>query len=99
MTAGGEMKDVIEAMVEAYKNTIKVSTDSQKDWDEGPMRAALSAALERGYRLVPVEPTIEMLADGNEPMAALELQHGIFISDGVPVDVYRAMIAASPEVK
>lgn len=94
------MKDMLEAMSAAFAGKAgwapwdaiqECATDGEsvmgrKEFRES-MRAALSAALERGYRLVPVEPTEDMID------AAI---HGSIASYS---DVYRAMIAASPEVK
>ena len=94
MTAGGEMKDVLEAMALSF--LLKYEGDGYGSSPEA-MRAALSAALERGYRLVPVEPTEEMIrsADPFRPHFGWS-ERAKFIGYK---EQWRAMIAASPEVK
>lgn len=96
MTAGGEMKDVIEAMWAAYADA-RLHRKEPAD----AMRAALSAALERGYRLVPVEPTDEMVARGGDGIDGhVDYdKDDLTISEEDALAAYRAMIAASPEVK
>lgn len=84
------MKDVIEAMaVEASKLHGMIGPGC--DWDyEQLIRAALSAALERGWKLSPIEPTDEMISAGEEASR---------FAIGAIAEIHRAMIAASPEVK
>ena len=95
------MKELIEAMAEAaaYKYG---AAGPCCDWDyEEIVRAALSAALERGYRLVPVEPTEEMVAKGGEGIDGnVDYDRDdLTISEEDALAAYRAMIAASPGVK
>lgn len=62
-------------------------------YDDEPEHSAIRAALltaPPGYVLVPVEPTPEMVA------SAREHHEG---SPYLPIGLYRAMIAAAPEVK
>ena len=61
------------------------------------IRAALAAAEREGWRLVPVEPTEDMKAAGE-----IEIDrdgYGTFLWPNEALDVYRAMLAASPEAK
>lgn len=80
------MKDVIEAMARSF--LVKYEGDGYGSSPEA-MRAALSAALERGWKLVPVEPTD----------AVLYAAHAWLRSWADASAAYRAMIAASPGVK
>lgn len=84
------MKDVIEAMQQAVAGAhAREGHGIGRSTCEAIVRAALSAALERGYRLVPVEPSEEMFSAGDQ---ADEEACSV-------ATIYRAMIAASPEVK
>ena len=91
--------DLIEAMAKAICEAELGSADKSaielfNGRFDRHVRAALAAAAERGYVLVPIEPTIEMSAEGNRPVEPLELKHGILVSSGIPDEIYRAMIAA-----
>jgi hypothetical protein len=91
------MKDVIEAMAEAMcARPERIKPDAASMGQDGfirpavanrmiELRAALSAAAERGWKLVPVEPTEEMQHAGARVFTMAK--------------VYSAMIAASPEAK
>lgn len=80
------MADVLRKMAAviwdsgAFDSTVPV-----RDLVEGAVRAALAAALESGWKLVPVEPTPEMLRDG-----------AVHPEAWGPDIVYERMIAAAP---
>lgn len=84
--------ELIEAMaaVDAMHDRLS-NLDGYHDWSQefAKVKAALSAARHAGYRLVPVEPTPEMMAAYHRasiaPVSSLSL-HG-----------YRAMLAAAPD--
>ena len=94
---------VIEAMRLAFATSVhgeaearRFSAQSNATVDRA-MRAALAAAEREGWRLVPVEPTEDMKAAGE-----IEIDrdgYGTFLWPNEALDVYRAMLAASPEAK
>jgi hypothetical protein len=85
------MTDVIEAMVIAFME----SEDGQKQaggFDyRVSLRAALSAALERGWVLVPKEPTLEMLH------AADDCDGGAYDQSANGSAHWRAMLEKAPK--
>ncbi len=88
------MTDIIEAMQRAYNTEIWGAPGSNEK-ELKAMRAALTAALERGWKLVPVEPTrdqiIAPMLTGGEPYKGP--------SPRMIAEIYRMMIESSPEVK
>lgn len=99
---------VIEAMALAMCNAYRIKPDAASMGRDSQirtavenrvkeLRAALAAAEREGWRLVPVEPTEDMKAAGE-----IEIDrdgYGTFLWPNEALDVYRAMLAASPEAK
>lgn len=91
---------LVEAVAKAIQDTTcrvisedslgVVATSLPDDECVNAARAALSAIEANGYRVVPVEPTQEMLSDG----ASWEDS----CSKVVVGDVYRAMLSAAPKL-
>lgn len=115
MTAGGGVGGVIEVMARAmwddrekqYDARLRVNWEARGfagDVMASMLRAALSAALERGYRLAPVEPTQKMWGDGQNALKKAAVEHAWgdawdLVDNLDERAIYRAMIAASPEVR
>lgn len=101
--------NVIEAMAEEISFSGCLYCENDKFVE---LRAALKAAEQAGWKLVPVEPTEEMLKAASETKAmqavdsclAIAAIHGCGLhrpdssADAPLAHAYRAMIAASPEV-
>ena len=79
-------------MARAYSAAYGRPADTTKEWLEAPMRAALAAALEKGWVLVPKEPDAAMTK------AAIEADDKRTGAETCK-HIYRAMLSRSPEVK
>ena len=64
-------------------------------WGYVPAGAQPAPIIPEGWKLVPIEPTYEMLEAGEDTLIPTYTDTPV----SVPFDVYRAMLAAAPEAK